>query len=58
MMFFSEADDEILVEQVGKHPALYNLTHEFYKDQKTKDRTWAQIADIVGKPGKMIILYF
>ncbi|MPC13562.1 hypothetical protein E2C01_006299 [Portunus trituberculatus] len=46
---FSDEEDEILVEEVAKHPSLWQLTHPKYKDQRLKDNVWAEVADKVGK---------
>lgn len=49
---FSDADDEILVEEVANHPSLWQLSNAFYKDLRLKDNIWAEIANKVGKPSK------
>ncbi|KAG0711729.1 hypothetical protein GWK47_020003 [Chionoecetes opilio] len=47
---FSDEQDEILVEEVAKHPLLWQLSHPKYKDQQVKDNVWAEVAAKVGKP--------
>jgi hypothetical protein len=52
---FSDADDEILLEEVANHPSLWQLSHASYKDQRVKDNIWAEIANKVVKPSKLVI---
>jgi hypothetical protein len=40
--------DEMLVSLMEKHPNLYNKRHEFYKDNRRKRNSWADIAKSVG----------
>ncbi|KAK7066164.1 hypothetical protein SK128_012123 [Halocaridina rubra] len=47
---FSDEQDEILVEEVAKHPSLWQLSHPKYKDQRLKDNIWAVVAEKIGKP--------
>ena len=45
----SDEDDEFLVEEISKHPSLWQLSYPKYKDQRVKDNVWAEIAGKVGK---------
>ena len=49
---FSSEEDDILVEEIAKHPSLWQLSHAKYKDQRVKDNIWAEVAEKVGKPGE------
>ncbi|MPC41841.1 hypothetical protein E2C01_035448 [Portunus trituberculatus] len=53
--FFDE-EDEILVEEVAKHPSLWQLSHPKYKDQQLKDNFWAQVVHKVGKPVRRYLI--
>lgn len=57
---FSCEEDDKLIEAVASHPALYDLKHELYKDQRAKDNIWVIIGNAVGRSGKFInyILFF
>lgn len=41
--------DNLLVEEVSKHPVLWKLSHPLYKNQRVKDNVWSEIALKVGK---------
>lgn len=49
---FSSEDDEILISEIRKYQALYDLEHADYKDCNMKERIWTEISKIVGKSGK------
>ena len=49
---FSLEEDEVLVEEIAKHPSLWQLSHAKYKDQRVKDNIWAEVAEKVRKPGE------
>jgi len=51
---FSSNDDEVLVEEVGKHPELYDSSHAKHKETPYKDEIWKKISSIVGKPSKFL----
>jgi len=51
---FSSNDDEVLVEEVGKHPELYDSSHAKHKEAPYKDDIWNSISSIVGKPSKSL----
>lgn len=51
---FSLEEDEILINEMGKHPCLFDAKNKLYKDQVVRDNTWVLIAEIVGKTGKYI----
>ena len=48
---FTAEEDEKLIEAISVHPALFDLKHEFYKDQRVKDNIWIIIAGEVGRSG-------
>ena len=39
---FSMEEDEVLVEEIAKHPSLWQLSHAKYKDQRVEDNIWAE----------------
>jgi hypothetical protein len=49
---FLSNDDEVLVEEIGKQPVLYDSSHDKYKDIIYKDVIWNNISSIVGKLSK------
>lgn len=51
---FSSEQDDKLIEALAPHPALYDLKHELYRDQRAKDNIWITIANEVGRTGKFI----
>ena len=51
---FSSNDDEVLVEEVGKHPELYDSSHVKHKEAPYKDEIWNIISSIVRKPSKFL----
>lgn len=56
---FTKKQDEILIELVSQHPALFNANSEHYKDSIVRENIWAEIATEIGKNGTYtrIILY-
>lgn len=48
---FTAEEDDKLVEAVAAHPAVYDLHHALYKDQRAKDNIWVVIAGEVGRSG-------
>ncbi|XP_058816296.1 putative uncharacterized protein DDB_G0286901 [Topomyia yanbarensis] len=44
-------DDELLIEEVKKHPELYNLTNKHYMNSKRKNEIWQEIGSILNADG-------
>nr|CAD7409412.1 unnamed protein product [Timema poppensis] len=42
-------DDENLIEEVAKHPSIFDISTPVYRDQHMKDNTWKRISGIVGR---------
>jgi len=49
---FSVEDDIKLAELVSRHPSVYDLKNEFYKNLGVKENVWTQIAEKMEKNGK------
>ena len=49
---FSANGDEQLVEEIAKHPSLWELSQVKYKDPTTKDDVWVEISEKIGKQGE------
>jgi hypothetical protein len=52
MEAFTEEDDELLIDLVSKHPLLFDLSVEEYKNSKKKDRVWDEIGRVLNKKGE------
>jgi predicted SprT family Zn-dependent metalloprotease len=50
---FTPQEDDILIEEIAQHPAIYDLKHKLFKDVRAKDNIWKQIAQNVGRSGKI-----
>ncbi|CAH1106944.1 unnamed protein product [Psylliodes chrysocephalus] len=48
-VLFTVTEDELLVELVAKHPALFDLAHSLYKDQVVKENAWKEIAEALSR---------
>lgn len=51
---FSPEEDEKLVEEVAKYPALFDLAHHDYRDQKLKDLIWNEISRVTGRSSEYL----
>lgn len=58
MAKFSEDQDEILIEELQKYPAIYDYENENYKNFIIKENGWKKIAFAVKKDGKQLFLCF
>ncbi|RZF41330.1 hypothetical protein LSTR_LSTR000044 [Laodelphax striatellus] len=47
---FNRTQDKILVDHVAQQPALWQPTHDHYRDIEVKHRIWKEISNDVGKP--------
>lgn len=50
---FSKEQDEILIDSVSRHPALYDASQKSYKDNVVRDNIWREIAEIINRSGKL-----
>lgn len=47
---------ERIIELVRKHPILYDLSHEDYKNIRKKDKVWTKIGEELGENGKLKLI--
>lgn len=52
MAKFSTIQDEILIEEIQKYPAIYDYESENYKNFLIKENGWKKIAFSVKRDGK------
>lgn len=52
---FLSKDDIALAELIKKHPCLFNIKHELYNDQTTRDDAWKTISNELKRTSKYLI---
>jgi len=50
-------EDTLLADYVSRHPCLYDLQHNAYKDIHIKENVWKKISTRLKKSGKYIYLH-
>lgn len=54
---FSSEEDEILIDIVREHPALYQVKSRSIKDNVVKNNIWKKISETLGKNGKYLSIH-
>lgn len=49
---FSVEEDELLIEEVVKHPSIYETSSPVHRDRNVLDNAWKDISEEVGRSGK------
>lgn len=52
---FNENEDELLIQEVQKHSAIFDMEHKDYKHLNIKENIWKEIAKVVGKTCKYFL---
>ncbi|KAK1897809.1 Laminin-like protein epi-1 [Dissostichus eleginoides] len=47
-----QLDEERFIIEVEKHTILYDITHQYYKDNVRKDKAWCLVGGVIGVEGK------
>ena len=52
MDVFADEEEEVLINLISQHPAIFDCKHAHYKDQQIKENIWTEIAGALKKNSK------
>lgn len=55
LVYFSEMDEELLINLVRERRELYDVEHKLYEDNPRREAAWQEIAKKVLQPGKKTV---